>query len=477
MPTQRSAAGAGPLRRRFPASRAEFSAFNFEAANTEKLFRCHFADADAPNGWRWRGSWTAKPCRLAYQCSQASHRSICSMRAGVISVAERRPSCGRHGRWPNRHAGEAWLAKARRHAPAAAHAPRLPALRGSRRLPAPHVARRTAGAWALCALVSPTKLLQAAADWPGARLRPHGVVEAGIVRRAAWRWSNSTAPAPAGRPAPDERSLPGRAARQPIAASRPPRSAGLAAGSGASSAAPGKRPSSGSPIERKARRRRRRPAGDPSAPGRSPPALAEVDTVWPQPFRWWPLPHVLPCSNGATGEASSPFDPAATARPPLGNHGRRPPLPAPGAVRGENSRRLSRAACAARGRSFRGAAAGASSRFEAATPEPRSSWTRLAGRGDRAGPEWPVVLGPATTPFMDGAIPRCCVTMRCARSIRYFRCPPEGPRRSIFGDRQHPRPPTAVRRSFAGNERVLRAVSDASSSGIPTRRRRRRACH
>ena len=63
----------------------EFSAFNFEHANTEALFR-HFADAEA----ECQSLITAKLALPAYyQCIKASHTFNLLDARGVISVTER----------------------------------------------------------------------------------------------------------------------------------------------------------------------------------------------------------------------------------------------------------------------------------------------------------------------------------------------------------------------------------------------------
>ena len=83
----------------------EFSAYNFEHADTEVLFR-HFADAEAECG-RLIAARLALP---AYdQCIKASHLFNLLDARGVISVTERQAYIGRV-RALSRAAAEAWLA-------------------------------------------------------------------------------------------------------------------------------------------------------------------------------------------------------------------------------------------------------------------------------------------------------------------------------------------------------------------------------
>ena len=83
----------------------EFSAYNFEHADTEALFR-HFADAEAECG-RLIAAALALP---AYdQCIKASHLFNLLDARGVISVTERQAYIGRV-RALSRAAAEVWLA-------------------------------------------------------------------------------------------------------------------------------------------------------------------------------------------------------------------------------------------------------------------------------------------------------------------------------------------------------------------------------
>ena len=69
----------------------EYSAYNFEFADTEMLIR-HFADAERECAALVAAGWRCRPM------TSASRRAICStcwMRAGVISVAERAAYIGR----------------------------------------------------------------------------------------------------------------------------------------------------------------------------------------------------------------------------------------------------------------------------------------------------------------------------------------------------------------------------------------------
>jgi glycyl-tRNA synthetase alpha chain len=69
----------------------EFSAYNFEHADTERLFR-HFADAEA----ECQALLAAKLPLPAYdQCIKASHRFNLLDARGVISVTERAAYIGR----------------------------------------------------------------------------------------------------------------------------------------------------------------------------------------------------------------------------------------------------------------------------------------------------------------------------------------------------------------------------------------------
>ena len=90
----------------FLQSEREFSAFNFEAADTERLFR-HFADAEAESQ-----SLLARDPPLALpaydQCLKASHLFNLLDARGVISVTERAAYIGRV-RALARAACEAWL--------------------------------------------------------------------------------------------------------------------------------------------------------------------------------------------------------------------------------------------------------------------------------------------------------------------------------------------------------------------------------
>jgi glycyl-tRNA synthetase alpha chain len=100
----------------FLQSEQEFSAFNFEAADTERLFR-HFADAEA-ECQRLLGR--DKPLALpAYdQCLKASHLFNLLDARRVISVTERAAYIGRV-RALARGCCEAWL-RGRGHAAQAA---------------------------------------------------------------------------------------------------------------------------------------------------------------------------------------------------------------------------------------------------------------------------------------------------------------------------------------------------------------------
>jgi glycyl-tRNA synthetase alpha chain len=84
----------------------EFSAFNFEAANTEKL-KTHFEDAEVEcHALLGRGL----PLPAYEQCIKASHLFNLMDSRGVISVLERQAQIGRV-RALARACCEAWLAK------------------------------------------------------------------------------------------------------------------------------------------------------------------------------------------------------------------------------------------------------------------------------------------------------------------------------------------------------------------------------
>jgi glycyl-tRNA synthetase alpha chain len=86
-------------------SEREFSAFNFEHANTARLFR-HFRDAEE----ECQALLTAKLALPAYdQCMKASHTFNLLDARGVISVAERAAYIGRV-RALAKGCCEAWLA-------------------------------------------------------------------------------------------------------------------------------------------------------------------------------------------------------------------------------------------------------------------------------------------------------------------------------------------------------------------------------
>jgi glycyl-tRNA synthetase alpha chain len=100
----------------FLRSEREFSAFNFEHANTERLFR-HFEDAEA----ECRSLLDAKLALPAYdQCIKASHVFNLLDARGVISVVERQSYILRV-RELAKSCCEAWL----EHMPAPAPAPSL----------------------------------------------------------------------------------------------------------------------------------------------------------------------------------------------------------------------------------------------------------------------------------------------------------------------------------------------------------------
>ena len=107
--TSTSTAAASPTARCSTQAEREYSAYNFEIADTELLFR-HFADAEKECAPHPRAQAAAAGLRPVHQGLATS--STCSTRAASISVTERRPisaACATLAK----ACCEAWLASAR----------------------------------------------------------------------------------------------------------------------------------------------------------------------------------------------------------------------------------------------------------------------------------------------------------------------------------------------------------------------------